>query len=144
MTNPEVERAALMQTSREWAHAAASGDLERALVYWTDDAIVLPPDQPAVVGKDAIRAWVRQTSSIPGFSITWEPELATVSNGGDVGYLVERNRVTFRDASGELKTQYGKAVTVWHKQVDGGWKCVIDTWNANPAERVLAAGGAAT
>ena len=144
MTNPEDERAGLMRASREWAHAAASGDLERALAYWTDDAILLPPDQPAVVGKDAIRAWIRQASSIPGFSITWEPELATVSNGADVGYLVERNRMTFRDVSGELKTQYGKAVTVWRKQADGGWKCVIDTWNTSPVERVLAANGPGT
>ena len=124
--------------------AAASGDLERALVYWAEDAIVLPPDQPAVVGKDAIRAWVRQAASIPGFSITWEPELATVSNGGDVGYMIERNRITFRDASGELNTQYGKAVTVWRKQVDGAWKCVIDTWNSSPVERVLSVAGPAT
>ena len=46
-----VELDVLMQTSRDWAAAAASGDLERALAYWTDDAIVLPPDQPAVVGQ---------------------------------------------------------------------------------------------
>ena len=144
MTTPEEERAALMQTSRDWAHAAGSGDLEGALVYWTEDAIVLPPDEPAVVGKDAIRAWIRQASSIPGFSITWEPELATVSSGGDVGYMVERNRVTFCDASGDLKTQYGKAVTVWRKQADGAWKCAIDTWNNSPVERVLAAASGAT
>ena len=64
-----------------------------------------------------------------------------MSTGGDVGYMVERNRITFRDASGELKTQYGKAVTVWRKQVDGAWKCVIDTWNTSPVERVLPAAG---
>ena len=40
MTNPEVERAGLMQTSRDWAHAAASGDLERAVAYWTEDASI--------------------------------------------------------------------------------------------------------
>ena len=51
--DPASAREALMQASRDWAAAAASGDLERALAYWTDDAIVLPPDQPAVVGKRA-------------------------------------------------------------------------------------------
>ncbi len=137
MTNSEADCAALMQTSRDWAKAVASGDLERALAYWTDDAIVLPPDQPAVIGKPAIRDYVHQMGSLPGFSITWEPERATVSNGGDLGYMIERNRVTFMDASGQLKTQHGKAVTVWRKQDNGAWKCVIDTWNTSPADRVL-------
>ena len=75
----DEERRALMATSREWAQAAASGDLERIVSYWADDAIVLPPDQPAVVGKEAIREYVREGLAIPGFRITWEPEFAAVS-----------------------------------------------------------------
>jgi ketosteroid isomerase-like protein len=134
MTNP---REALMNTSRDWAAATASGDLERALAYWTDDAIVLPPDQPAVVGKAAIRAYVQHAVSTPGFSITWEPELAVVSENGDMGYMVERNKVTFNDAAGALQTQFGKAVTVWRLQTDGRWKCVVDTWNGNPRVNVF-------
>jgi ketosteroid isomerase-like protein len=134
MTNA---REALMNTSRDWAAATASGDLERALAYWTDDAIVLPPDQPAVVGKAAIRAYVLQAASMPGFSITWEPELAVVSENGDMGYMVERNTVTFDDATGVLQTQCGKAVTVWRRQTDGRWKCVVDTWNGNPRVHVF-------
>ena len=131
------DRELLMQTSREWAAVVASGDLEKALAYWTDDAIVLPPDQPAVIGKAAIREFIRQTSSIPGFSITWAPESAFVSEGGDMGYMVERNRITFTDSSGAPQVQFGKAVTVWRKQRDGTWKCVIDTWNNSPREWVL-------
>lgn len=133
----EVEREALMQTSRDWAAAVAAGDFERALTYWTDDAIVLAPDAPAIVGKAAIRDFIRQAASMPGFSITWRPELAVTSKEGDMAYMVEANATTLTDASGQLQTQFGKAVTVWRKQADGTWKCVIDTWNANPTERVL-------
>lgn len=139
--NLESERAALMQTSRDWAHAATSGDLELILSFWSDEAIVMPPGQPAVVGKAAIRAFVEQTMAIPGFSITWEPEQADVAREGDVGYLVERNRVTMTDAAGVLTTQFGKAVTVWRKDSSGKWKCVVDTWNENPTERALPARG---
>jgi ketosteroid isomerase-like protein len=127
----------LMQRSRDWAAAAASGDLERALTYWTNDAIVMPPDQPAIVGHTNIRAYVDQASAIPGFSIRWEPELAVLSDDGTMGYMVEHNTITFNDADGALKTQHGKAVTIWRKQADGSWKCVVDTWNNNPSDRVL-------
>jgi uncharacterized protein (TIGR02246 family) len=131
------ERERLMATSREWAAATATGDLERALAYWTDDAIVLPPDQPAVVCKAAIRAFVQHAASLPGFSITWQPELAVVSVSGDMAYMIERNQTTFTDPTGALQTQFGKAVTIWRKQPDGVWRCVVDTWNNNPRLHVM-------
>jgi ketosteroid isomerase-like protein len=139
--NLESERAALMQTSRDWARVAASGDLELTLSFWSDDAIVMPPGQPTVVGKEAIREFLRQTLAIAGFSITWEPEQADVAKDADVGYMVERNRVTFTDATGAARAQFGRAVTVWRKDPTGAWKCVIDTWNENPKERALPIGG---
>ena len=133
----DSERAALMQTSREWARAVAAGDLESALAFWSDDAVVMPPGQPSVVGKAAIREFLRRTLAIPGFSITWEPEQASVASGGDIGYMIERNRVTVIDASGVYREQFGKAVTVWRKESNGAWRCVVDTWNENPTERAL-------
>ena len=131
------ERARLMDTSRAWAAATAAGDLEQALAYWTDDAIVLPPDQPAVMGKAAIRAFVQHAASLPGFAITWQPELAVVSVDGDMAYMIERNQTTFTDPTGTLQRQSGKAVTIWRKQPDGAWRCVVDTWNNNPRMHVL-------
>jgi ketosteroid isomerase-like protein len=116
---------------------AVRGDLERTLSFWSADAIVMPPGQPAVVGKAAIREFLQQTSAIPGFSITWVPEQATVANDADLGFMVERNRVTFADATGAIREQFGKAVTVWRKDSMGTWKCVVDTWNENPTEGVL-------
>lgn len=129
--NLEFEKTALIETSREWARIVATGDLERALSFWSDDALVMPPGQPPIVGKAAIREYVRQMMAIPGFSITWEPEQANVAGTGDVGFLVERNRVTVNDSSGTLREQFGKAVTVWRKDATGAWKCVVDIWNDN-------------
>jgi uncharacterized protein (TIGR02246 family) len=127
-----------MQVSRAWAAAATTGNLDSILSYWADDAIVLPPDQPQVVGKEAIRAFVQQSSAIPGFTITWSPEQATISADGSLGYLIERNTVTFADSTGTIHTQHGKAVTIWRKNQDGHWKCVVDTWNNTPAGETLA------
>lgn len=135
----EEDREALMHIDRAWAAAAATGNIDSIVAYWADDAIVLPPDQPAVVGKQAIRVFVQQSAAIPGFSITWAPEQATISTGGDIGYMIERNTVTFADSTGAIHTQYGKAVTIWRKGQAGEWKCVVDTWNNSPAASVLAA-----
>lgn len=82
--------------------------------FWADDAVVLAPDQPAVVGKAAIREFVKH-----------------------LGYLVEHNRVTFADSTGARQTHFGKAVTVWRKEASGAWKCIVDTWNDSPSELVF-------
>jgi ketosteroid isomerase-like protein len=126
------EREALMRVSREWAAAAAARDLERIVSYWADEATVLPPGQPAVVGKAAIRDFVAASLKIPGFSVTWEPEQASLSADGTLGYLVERNQFTIPDVNGVPQVNRGKAVTIWRKDPTGTWKCVVDTWNDNP------------
>ncbi len=134
VTDAGHEREALERTSREWAKVAATDDVERIVSYWTDDGLVLAPDQPPMMGKAALREYVRATQSIPGFSITWEPVAATVSADGTMGYLLEHNRATFTDPSGERQEQRGKAVTIWRKDAAGAWKCVVDIWNGDPGE----------
>ena len=69
-TASNEEAAALMQVSRDWAKAAESRDVERVVSYWADDAIVLEVDQPALVGKAAIRGMVQGAFQNPQFSIT--------------------------------------------------------------------------
>lgn len=132
--------AALMQVSRDWAKAAQSRDVEGVLSYWADDAIVMQTDQPALVGKEAIRGMVQGGFKDPSFSITWEPERAVISKSGDIGYLVEHNRMTFTDPTGKARTVLGKGVTIWRKDTSGNWKNVVDIFNTSPKERVLPEG----
>ncbi|HEY3746959.1 MAG TPA: DUF4440 domain-containing protein [Gemmatimonadaceae bacterium] len=136
-TTRGASEAALIETSRNWAKAAATGNADSALAYWSDDAVVLEPDQPALVGKSAIRQMVVGSMKDPKFSITWEPERAMISESGDMGYLIEHNRVTFSDSTGKVHTIFGKAVTIWKKDANGNWKCVVDTFNGNPTEKVF-------
>ncbi|HET9438852.1 MAG TPA: SgcJ/EcaC family oxidoreductase [Longimicrobiales bacterium] len=127
----EKEKAELMRVSREWSDTAASGDLEATLSYWAEDAIMMPPGQPPIRGKAAIRKFVEGSASIPGFSVKWEPLEANVAASGDWAYLIERNQFTMQDSTGARITDSNKVVTVWRKEPDGSWKNVIDMWNAD-------------
>src|SRR5687767_11019103 len=127
-----AERAALFKADKAWSEAAVSKDVERILSFWTDDAIVYPPGQPAVVGKDALRLYVTQGFALPGFSIRWETSAFEVSASGDMAYGLGSNVVTINDPQGKLLTERGRGVTVWRKGKDGSWKCVVDIWNAGP------------
>lgn len=130
--NVEAEAAALMSLSREWSAVAGSGDLERTLSYWAEDAVMMAPGQAPIRGKAAIRKFVESSAAIPGFNVRWEPLEVHISALGDMAYLIERNQFSFRDASGSPVTESNKVVTVWRKQRDGTWKNVIDMWNADP------------
>ena len=70
-----------------------------------------------------------------GFSIRWETSDFVVSAKGDVAYGVGTNTVTMTGPEGNPLTEQGRAVTVWRKDRAGDWKCVIDTWNPEPAAR---------
>jgi ketosteroid isomerase-like protein len=69
-----AEAEKLMELSRTWAKAAKKKDLENTLSYWGNDAIVMTPNQPAVMGKGSIRAMVERSMEIPGFEISWNPQ----------------------------------------------------------------------
>jgi uncharacterized protein (TIGR02246 family) len=129
----EAERAALFRLDKAWAQAAAARDVEKSVSFWADDASLLPPGQPAVVGKDALRRYVSESFAIPGFSISWETKEFVVSTSGDLAYGMGTNTVTIHDAQGNPVTESGRAVTVWRKGKDNSWRCVIDIWNAEPA-----------
>lgn len=105
----------------EWAAAAAAGeDVDRIVSFWSEDAIVIPPAVPAIMGKDAVREYVAGSLAIPGFSITWETTQFEVAEEGDLAYGVGRNRVTFPSEDGELRTVEGRGVTSGERRTASG------------------------
>ena len=130
--NNAQEELRLMAISREWSDAASSGDLDRIVSYWGEEATVMMAGLPTFRGKSAIRGYIAESLKIPGFKISWEPLEAHVSASGDMGYIVERSQVTVPDSTGKLITSHSRAVTVWRKGADGRWRNMVDISNADP------------
>jgi len=136
-SNPDLkaEETTIRKADSTWAALAKDGgDTEKILSYWSDDAIVLPPGQPMVKGKDALRKMVQDSKDIPGFSITWKSSDIQFSPDGQMAYMSGENLMTMNDTSGNKITIPGRGYTIWRKQADGNWKCVVDIWN-NPPEK---------
>lgn len=129
----QVDQAAeaelLMATSREWAQSKTN---EEYLSYWTEDAQLTQSGQPMMRGHEALKGMLDSTKDIPGFKVMWEPYEAYVSSSGDLGYLLEKTSFTMNDSLGNPMTQYYRTVTVWRKQEDGSWKCVVDALSEDP------------
>jgi uncharacterized protein (TIGR02246 family) len=122
----QAEGEKVMQLSKEWSEAASSGDVDKVLSYWADDAIMMTAAHPTYKGKDAIRKMVEESMTIPGFSIRWQPVSVEVSESGDMAYLIENSQVSYTDSTGNAVTQRNKTVSIWRKQADGSWKNVVD------------------
>ena len=132
--DPAAEQDRLLRRDMEWADAAAAGkDLEKIVSYWSDDAVVIPPGQPVLAGKAAIRAYVAASLQIPGFKIHWTSEKVVFSSDGKLAYMRGTSEMTVPGPTGALMTLHGRGVTVWRLDPDGQWRCVVDIWNDPPS-----------
>ncbi len=130
MPDLEAERAAVLRADKEWLKAFTERDVERGLSFWADDALVFPPHAPVLRGKEAIRAFVAQGFSKPGFSIRWETSRVEVASSGDLAYGVGVSEIAVLGPEGKPIVERAKGITIWKKQPNGAWKCVVDIWNA--------------
>ena len=122
----------------DWAKTAAGKDLEQTVAFYSDDAVVFPPNSTSAATKEAIRnAWKEMFAS-PGFVITWQPTKVRVGKSGEMAWVNGTYESTMKDQSGKPINDRGKYLEVWEKQSDGNWKCAADMWNSDLAASALA------
>lgn len=125
------DRQKLRDLDGQWSGAAAAKDVDKAVSYYTDDAVVFPPNAPSATTKEAIRnAWKEMLTS-PGAAISWKATNVEVAKSGDLAYVSGTYEETTNDASGKPVTDHGKYVEIFKKQAGGSWKCVVDIWNSD-------------
>jgi ketosteroid isomerase-like protein len=130
--NQQVEQL-LRNLDAEWAKVAATRDVERTIAYYSDDAIVFPPNATSAATKEAIRNGWKEMFASPGFVISWRPTKVQVGKSGEMAWVSGTYESTMNDASGKPANDRGKYLEVWEKQTDGNWKCAADMWNSDLA-----------
>ena len=129
------DEATLRKLDDEWSRAVGSRDVEKTISYYTDDALVMPPNIPTLTGKEAIRSLWKNMLDSPSFGGGWKATKVEVARSGDLAYVSGTYEFTEKDDSGKPITDKGKYLEVWRKQADGSWKCVADMFNSDlPAQ----------
>ena len=123
----------LRDLDSKWSKAAANKDLEQTIAFYSDDAIMFPPNQTSAATKEAIRNGWKAMLGSPGLVISWQPTKVQVGKGGEMAWVSGRYELTMNDANGKPINNRGKYLEVWQKQTDGNWKCAADMWNSNLA-----------
>lgn len=127
-----ADEAALRKLDDEWSKAAGSSrDVEKTVSYYSDDALVMPPNIPTLTGKEPIRALWKSMLGSPSFSGGWQATKVEVARSGDMAYVSGNYEFKESDAGGKPITDKGKYLEIWKKQADGNWKCVADMFNSD-------------
>ena len=114
------------------AHIAAlnDGDVDAWVAAFTDGGVQMPPNAPANLGSESIRAW-SQTFLAP-FRAAFTLVVDEVRVAGD--WAFERGTYTINltpKAGGEPMQDIGKYITIYERQPGGTWSIARDIWNSN-------------
>jgi len=117
--NKDIE--AIERLAADWRSGWLAGDADLLLSLYTADPVVLPQDEPVVVGKDAIRALYQ--ALFKEFNFKSEGTIKEVVVSGDVGYFWSAYTLTATPkAGGEPINVTGKSIFIVKRGSGGAWK----------------------
>lgn len=116
-----------------WSKAAAAKDLEQTVAFYSDDAIVLPPNATSAATKETIRSVWKDLLAAPDLVISWKASKVKLGHNGAMAWVSGTYELTMKGPAGKPTNDRGKYLEVWEKQADGNWKCAADMWNSDLA-----------
>ena len=126
-----ADEAAVRQTDENWSKAAQSKKVDDWVAFYSDDAVILPPNEKKADSQEGIRKSIGDLLALPGLAIKWGPAKVEVARSGDLAYTQGSYELTTTDAHGKPTTDQGKTVEIWKKQADDSWKCIVDMWSSD-------------
>jgi ketosteroid isomerase-like protein len=116
--------AAINAALQSFQEAALAGDVETAVLTYTEDAVFMPFDQPMYEGRAAEMDHLE--SGPPVVSFSWSA--AAVEGVGALAYGRGPYTVSVLMGADTVSMQ-GKWLGVFEKQLDGTWQMAVECWN---------------
>jgi uncharacterized protein (TIGR02246 family) len=123
----EQDISALRSVVDELVQACLNKDWDKFASLLTEDAVWMPPDQPIVVGRKAVRVWVETFPSIKAF----RSALESAEGRGDLAWARGTFDMTVEPAPGQRLAMKGKWSGACRRQSDGTWLLASDIWNTD-------------
>jgi ketosteroid isomerase-like protein len=101
------------------------------VMFFSEDAVMMPPNEAPVTGREAIRAWVAPI--LEQFDLSGEPVVQETRVAGDLAYRRYSIAAAFAPKVG------GDPIPFDHKYVDvlrkigGEWRIHCHMWSSNTA-----------
>ena len=98
--------------------------------YYAPDAVLMPPETPALHGRESIRQFFNavNTAGAADIAITTDNVIQSCDMATEVGHY--DFAMTPRNAGAATTHELGKYLVTWRK-IDGQWRVVADMFSAN-------------
>jgi ketosteroid isomerase-like protein len=131
---PPVDRQAaedaVRMTDADSLKAAQALDAAGTASSYSEDAMVMPPNQAAASGRAAAqKVWAAML--VPGTQINWFANKVQAAASGEMVYEQGTYSVEVPGPDGKPVSDEGKFLSVWKKQTNGEWKEVESIWNSD-------------
>lgn len=83
---------ALRDLDAQWSAAAAAKDVDKTVSFYSDDALVMPPNAPSATTKEAIRKIWKDL--LTDANISWKTKKVEVAQSGDLAFSSGTYEVT--------------------------------------------------
>lgn len=124
----DADKAAIDSLDREFARLANAADFASLVkMYYATDAVMLPPNAPAVQGQGNIEAFLRTFPPISNMQLHTDE----VDGVGDLAYVRGRYTMTLTPPGGAAMADSGKYLEVFRRQSDKSWKAVRDMFSSD-------------
>jgi len=121
----------LGQMNRDFAAALNAKDAKAAAALYTEDAVLIPPGEPLVRGREAIEEYWRgaiESGGVRDVSVETMDALSSGSLGYETGSFV----LTANGPDGEAVIDRGRYIELLRREPDGRWLSTHGIWNASP------------
>ncbi len=126
LSNEDV--AAIRGISDTYAQLSLAGDVADQAAMFTEDAVRMPPNEPAHEGRAAIQAYLEGFPTITEFVST----TTEVGGAGDVAFARGTYSLTATpEGALEPVSDSGKWMAICKRQPDGTWLISANIWNSD-------------
>ena len=126
----EADLEAISNLREEYVAAYDAGNLERLMINFTGDAMLMPPNEPEAAGYEVIESWFQDAFEEFTVELTVSSEEVGVAGEWAFDRGIYTAMFTPR-AGGEPTEDNGKYIVILEKQPDGSWKIALDIWNSD-------------
>ena len=121
----DTDKAAIKRTKEQALVVFNARDFPAYVKLYTEDAIVLPPNAPAVKGREAILSFCKKFSPFSDY----RHETQEIEGMGNLVYNLENYSLTVMPPGRPTYRITGRVIWIWQKQADGSWKVWREMYN---------------
>jgi len=131
-----TDQMAIEAVRQEFLEAYRAGDALRLAACCSEDGVQLPPNEPAVRGREAIRTRYQAQFDRFACDLSVTTEELEIADAWAFAWGTYKIALTPKDGTPPIY-DHGKYLAVFRRQQDSSWKFARDTFNSdNPPSRV--------